>query len=131
MEQQTSFAQSEVARKKKTPRRGKFLRQMEAVVPWAAGGGARAALSGGQTRAPHGHRADFAAPLSRAVGWKKTMSFGFGIIPFANVPRRSRGFKRKKIKAPYSGCEEALHPYPAHHARLSNKAIHPTYLTLT
>ena len=35
MEQQTSFAQSEYARKKKTTRREKFLAQMEAVVPWA------------------------------------------------------------------------------------------------
>ena len=34
MEQQTSFAQSEYARKKKTTRREKFLAQMEAVVPW-------------------------------------------------------------------------------------------------
>ena len=35
MEQQTSFAQNEYARKKKTTRREKFLAQMEAVVPWA------------------------------------------------------------------------------------------------
>jgi IS5 family transposase len=35
MDQQTSFAQSEYARKKKTTRREKFLSQMEAVVPWA------------------------------------------------------------------------------------------------
>ena len=35
MNQQTSFAQSEYARKKKTTRREKFLRQMEQVVPWA------------------------------------------------------------------------------------------------
>jgi len=35
MNQQTSFAQSEYARKKKTTRREKFLAQMEAVVPWA------------------------------------------------------------------------------------------------
>jgi IS5 family transposase len=35
MDQQTSFAQSEYARKKKTTRREKFLGQMEAVVPWA------------------------------------------------------------------------------------------------
>jgi len=35
MHQQTSFAQSEYARKKKTTRREKFLSQMEAVVPWA------------------------------------------------------------------------------------------------
>ena len=35
MNQQTSFAQSEYARKKKTPRREKFLAQMGAVVPWA------------------------------------------------------------------------------------------------
>ena len=35
MEQQSSFAQSEYARKKKTTRREKFLAQMEAVVPWA------------------------------------------------------------------------------------------------
>jgi len=34
MNQQTSFAQSEYARKKKTTRREKFLAQMEAVVPW-------------------------------------------------------------------------------------------------
>jgi len=35
MQQQTSFAQSEYARKKKTTRREKFLAQMEQVVPWA------------------------------------------------------------------------------------------------
>jgi IS5 family transposase len=35
MNQQTSFAQSEYARKKKTTRREKFLGQMEQVVPWA------------------------------------------------------------------------------------------------
>ena len=35
MEKQTSFAQGEYARKKKTTRREKFLAQMEAVVPWA------------------------------------------------------------------------------------------------
>jgi len=35
MNQQTSFAESEYARKKKTTRREKFLAQMEAVVPWA------------------------------------------------------------------------------------------------
>ena len=35
MEQQSSFAQSEDALKKKTTRREKFLAQMEAVVPWA------------------------------------------------------------------------------------------------
>jgi IS5 family transposase len=35
MNQQTSFAQGEYARKKKTTRREKFLSQMEAVVPWA------------------------------------------------------------------------------------------------
>jgi IS5 family transposase len=35
MEKQTSFAQSEYARKKKTTRREKFLAQMEVVVPWA------------------------------------------------------------------------------------------------
>jgi IS5 family transposase len=35
MNQQTSFAQSEYARKKKTTRREKFLRQMDQVVPWA------------------------------------------------------------------------------------------------
>src|SRR5258708_13187104 len=35
MNQQTSFAQSEDARKKKTTRREKFLSQMEQVVPWA------------------------------------------------------------------------------------------------
>ena len=35
MEQQTSFAEGEYARKKKTARREKFLAQMEAVVPWA------------------------------------------------------------------------------------------------
>jgi IS5 family transposase len=35
MNPQTSFAQSEYARKKKTTRREKFLGQMEAVVPWA------------------------------------------------------------------------------------------------
>ena len=35
MNQQTSFAQSEYARKKKTTRREKFLSQMEQVVPWA------------------------------------------------------------------------------------------------
>ena len=35
MEQQSSFAQSEYARKKRTTRREKFLAQMEAVVPWA------------------------------------------------------------------------------------------------
>jgi IS5 family transposase len=35
MNQQTSFAQSEYARKKKTTRREKFLAQMEQVVPWA------------------------------------------------------------------------------------------------
>lgn len=35
MNQQTSFAQSEYARKKKTTRREKFLSQMDAVVPWA------------------------------------------------------------------------------------------------
>ena len=35
MNQQTSFAQGEYARKKKTTRREKFLNQMEAVVPWA------------------------------------------------------------------------------------------------
>ena len=34
-QQQTSFAQSEYARKKKTTRREKFLAQMEQVVPWA------------------------------------------------------------------------------------------------
>ena len=34
MNQQTSFAQSEYARKKKTTRREKFLSQMEQVVPW-------------------------------------------------------------------------------------------------
>ena len=35
MNGQSSFAQSEYARKKKTTRREKFLAQMEAVVPWA------------------------------------------------------------------------------------------------
>lgn len=35
MDQQISFSQSEYAGKKKTTRREKFLRQMEAVVPWA------------------------------------------------------------------------------------------------
>ncbi|HEY4973969.1 MAG TPA: IS5 family transposase [Steroidobacteraceae bacterium] len=35
MKHQTSFAQSEYARKKKTTRREKFLSQMEQVVPWA------------------------------------------------------------------------------------------------
>ena len=35
MNQQSSFAQSEYARKKKTTRREKFLCQMEQVVPWA------------------------------------------------------------------------------------------------
>jgi IS5 family transposase len=35
MNQQTSFAQGEYARKKKTTRREKFLAQMEQVVPWA------------------------------------------------------------------------------------------------
>ena len=35
MEKQTSFAEGEYARKKKTTRREKFLAQMEAVVPWA------------------------------------------------------------------------------------------------
>jgi transposase, IS5 family len=35
MNQQTSFAQSEYARKKKTTRREKFLAQMDRVVPWA------------------------------------------------------------------------------------------------
>jgi transposase, IS5 family len=35
MDQQTSFAQSEYARKKKTTRREKFLAQMDRVVPWA------------------------------------------------------------------------------------------------
>ena len=35
MNHQTSFAQSEYARKKKTTRREKFLAQMEQVVPWA------------------------------------------------------------------------------------------------
>jgi IS5 family transposase len=35
MRHQTSFAQSEYARKKKTTRREKFLAQMEQVVPWA------------------------------------------------------------------------------------------------
>jgi IS5 family transposase len=35
MNQQTSFAQGEYARKKKTTRREKFLSQMEQVVPWA------------------------------------------------------------------------------------------------
>lgn len=35
MEKQTSFAQSEYGRKKKTTRSEKFLAQMEAVVPWA------------------------------------------------------------------------------------------------
>ena len=35
MNQQTSFAESEYARKKKTTRREKFLAQMEEVVPWA------------------------------------------------------------------------------------------------
>ena len=35
MNHQTSFAQSEYARKKKTTRREKFLAQMETVVPWA------------------------------------------------------------------------------------------------
>jgi len=35
MNQQTSFAEGEYARKKKTTRREKFLAQMEAVVPWA------------------------------------------------------------------------------------------------
>ena len=35
MNYQTSFAQSEYARKKKTTRREKFLAQMEQVVPWA------------------------------------------------------------------------------------------------
>jgi transposase, IS5 family len=35
MNQQTSFAQGEYARKKKTTRREKFLAQMDRVVPWA------------------------------------------------------------------------------------------------
>ena len=35
MNGQSSFAQSEYARKKKTTRREKFLAQMETVVPWA------------------------------------------------------------------------------------------------
>ena len=35
MNRQTSFAQSEYARKKKTTRRERFLSQMEQVVPWA------------------------------------------------------------------------------------------------
>jgi IS5 family transposase len=35
MNHQSSFAQSEYARKKKTTRREKFLAQMEQVVPWA------------------------------------------------------------------------------------------------
>jgi IS5 family transposase len=35
MNQQTSFAQGEYARKKKTTRREKFLSQMDQVVPWA------------------------------------------------------------------------------------------------
>jgi len=35
MNHQTSFAQGEYARKKKTTRREKFLAQMEQVVPWA------------------------------------------------------------------------------------------------
>jgi IS5 family transposase len=35
MNRQTSFAQNEYARKKKTTRREKFLSQMEQVVPWA------------------------------------------------------------------------------------------------
>ena len=35
MNQQTSFAEGEYARKKKTARREKFLAQMETVVPWA------------------------------------------------------------------------------------------------
>ena len=35
MNHQTSFAQSEYARKKKTTRREKFLAQMEQVAPWA------------------------------------------------------------------------------------------------
>jgi IS5 family transposase len=35
MNHQTSFAQSEYARKKKTTRRERFLAQMEQVVPWA------------------------------------------------------------------------------------------------
>lgn len=35
MQRQTSFAQAEFARKKKTTRREKFLGEMERVVPWA------------------------------------------------------------------------------------------------